>query len=112
MKRNLPGRVYYVSSDKDDTVLLGLDVKINDKMISWFDTVKGRSMEIGGIIGENEKKFVFKRSEGEGGQVYTFVLLDLEIYEKSVRKWLTSSKSFDNEESMLEAFEKSREDAW
>ena len=110
----LSERVYYVVCPKDDTVLVALDVLIDSepRMIEWFDTVKERKMRVGKIIDNNQKHFVFERAEDDGGGEYTFVPMDLKIYDKSVRGHLLFKREFTDEEEMLKAFEGTYENAW
>ena len=37
--------VYYIESDNDDTVLIGMDAKKTDELVEWFDTVHDRAFE-------------------------------------------------------------------
>ena len=100
--------VYYVESSGDDTVLVGIDVKIHrlengSTIVSWFDTVRERSMSAEEIRDENNY-FAFKRAEEEGGQVYRFTPMDLKLYDEKVRDKLLSKKEFSSTEEMYNAF--------
>lgn len=115
MKNNkLESRVYFVSSEKDKTVLLAMDVKIdeNEKTIGWFDTVKERLMYYEFIVDPNDNHFVFQRSEKEGGDTYIFIPLSLEIYNKKVKNRILIPKDFESEEDMLKIFEETKNNAW
>lgn len=105
-------RVSYVASDRDDTVLVAMDVSYDEKTIRWFDTVKERVMTIGRIIDTNPDHFVFERAASEGGGTYTFVPMTLERYRNHVRDRLVLKREFDNEESLLAALEQTRAEAW
>jgi len=111
-KRKLPKRVYYVYSPDDDTVLVAIDVVITGNLISWFDTVRERRMTIEKIYSDSPDEFIFKRSEKEGGQIYSLIPLTLDIYNKKVKNRLLSPKDFENEEDMLNAFEQTKENCW
>lgn len=105
-------RVYHINSDKDKSVLIGMGIEIENEWIRWFDSVKQRRMKIGEILDENPKHFVFQRAEDDGGGTYTFVPLSLEIYNEKVKKRILISQDFTDQEAMLAAFEKTRENAW
>jgi len=113
MEKKLPSRVYYVFSPEDDTVLIAMGVKINGDTIRWFDTVKERIM----LVGQIEEKdlngqVVFRRSNQESGGTYTFIPLDLKVYEEKVKHQLIAGVTFEDEEQMLTSLEKTRESAW
>ena len=105
-------KIFYVSSSSDPTVLVGLKVNIKGRTISWFDTVKERSMTAS-IIKKNEPEhIVFERSKDEGGGEYNFVPLTLEIYRQKVKPKLMSPKEFEKQEEMEKSFEATLEDVW
>ncbi|MBI4692360.1 MAG: hypothetical protein HY773_02950 [Candidatus Terrybacteria bacterium] len=112
VEKKLPARVYYVFSPEDDTVLLALDIRISGDTISWFDTVKERIMHISQIQAEDSDRLILKTPEQEGGKVYVFTPLTLEIYKDKVKKRILVPQEFKNKEEMLQAFEKTRENAW
>lgn len=105
--------VFYVSSDTDDSVLIGIDLKVdfNEKVISWFDTVKDRVMELEDVISRNPNHFVFKRRGQENG-TYVFVPLTLEIYNKKVKNKILIPRDFKTEKDMLDAFKETKNNAW
>lgn len=104
--------VYFVSSPEDSSVLIALDVKINDDSVSWFDTVKDRIMYIGKILDNNPEHFVFQRNDkGETG-IYTFVPMTLEIYNQRVKNRILIQQDFSREEEMLKAFQETKNNAW
>ena len=108
--QKLPGRVYYISSNQDATVLLALDVTIEGGYVCWFDTIKERIMEIARIADQNTSHFVFKRLDW--GDTYTFMPLTLKIYSEKIKQRILVPQDFPDEESMLQAFEKTRKNAW
>lgn len=112
MKNKFPKGVYYITSDGDDTVLVGLNISVTGDTIRWFDTTKERSMQISRTIEDSEKKFVFERSEGGEKRIYTIVPLDLETYNTIVREQLSNAKEFTDLEAMTSAFEQTLKDAW
>jgi len=105
-------KIYYVISDEDESVLIGMDLRINfnDKTISWFDTVKDRTMGFEAIIDDNPDHFVFKRSGR--GEVYTFVPMTLEVYNDNVKNRILIPRDLETEEDMLKAFEETKNNAW
>ena len=108
----LPNRAYYVFSDQDDTVLVALDVKFDNKRTGWFDTIKERIMTIEKIIDSDPQRFIFKRAPTEGGGIYTFVPMTLEIYKEKVKKHMIIPREFNDSEEMFSAFEETRKNAW
>ena len=108
----LPKRVYYVSSDKDDTVLVALDVEFDNKKVRWFDTIKERIMRAEKIIDSTPQKFIFNRDLSEGGGTYTFVPMTLEIYNDRVKQHMLVPREFTDLEKLFLAFEEARKNAW
>lgn len=111
-QEQLPGRVYFVESNKDGTVVFALDVKYSPTSVRWFDGTKERRMEVGEITDADPNHFVFKRSEAEGGGEYSFVPMNLDVYNTKVKERLVAGGDFDDEETMLKAFESTKESAW
>lgn len=107
----LPEPVYYVQSETDDTVLVGMDVEQTGTWMSWFDTTKERRMKVESVMDSSPQHFVFKRSTKEGGHTYRFVPMSLDIY-KAQRAKLLNSKDFDDEASMIKAFLETAENSW
>ncbi|KKT81885.1 MAG: hypothetical protein A3B99_00120 [Candidatus Yanofskybacteria bacterium RIFCSPHIGHO2_02_FULL_44_12b] len=106
-------KVYYVFCPDDPTVLVAMDIKLTDSnTITWLDTVKERSMTIERVAENVEDRFVFDRSQKEGGGTYTFVPMTLAIYNDGVKSHLLSPGDFESEEKMIEAFEKTRSNIW
>jgi len=110
--KSIPGRVFFVSSSSDSTVLIALDVVVQGAYIRWFDTVKERVMKVKEILDKNPAHFVFEREEGEGGGMYTFIPMTSEIYNEKVKRHLLAPQDFADEEAMLKAFEETRQNAW
>lgn len=106
-------RVYYVSSPNDDTVLIALDVKVtNNNSIKWFDTVKDRIMHIGEVLDNSPDHFVFQRDDNEQKGMYTLVLMTLGLYNEKVKSKILIPQDFASEESMFQAFEETKTNAW
>ena len=106
--KKLPASVYYVESNEDGTVLVGMKVTIrrisnNHFVVSWWDPTHERCMSAGEINYEGDK-FSFKRISEEGGQTYYFSPMTLEIYNTRVKNRLLGKREFDNEEEMIKAF--------
>ena len=108
----LPNRVYYVSSNKDNSVLVALDVEFNNKEIRWFDTIKERGMKIEKIIDLSLQNFIFNRDLNEGGGIYKFVPMTLEIYNDKVKNHMLIPREFTDPEELFLAFEETRKNAW
>lgn len=113
----LPKPVYYIESPNDDTVLIGIDVTIDhDRMgeqeisiIRWYDTSHERIM----IASETKQKddyFAFKRIEREGGGVYYFTPMELDIYNSKVKQRLAAGSDFTNNEDLIKALLATTED--
>jgi len=112
MTQKFSARVYYVFSKDDDTVLIALDVSVDDKWVRWFDTIKERMMGIGKIIDPNPRNFVFERALSEGGKTYTFIPMTLAIYNEKVKGHILVPQDFTDEESLFKAFEETKNNAW
>lgn len=110
--KKIPGRVFYVTSDKDNTVLMGLDLVVDGPWVRWFDTVKERVMKAETMDDQSPVRFSFVRAVAEGGGRYEFVPLTLETYEQVVKHHVLIAKTFTDEEAMLQAIEKTRSSAW
>lgn len=113
----LPKPVYYIESPNDDTVLVGIDVTINHdrtaeqeiSKIRWYDTSHERIM----TASETRHKddfFAFKRVDQEGGGVYYFTPMNLEIYNNKVKQRLAAGSDFTNNEDLIKAFLATTED--
>ena len=107
-QENLPMPVYYVESSDDDSVLVGINVAIkhNDDdtaVVSWFDTAHERAM-VADEIRQGDDYFAFKRSDSEGGQMYKFTPMNLDIYNEKVKSELIAGKEFSSDEEMIQAF--------
>lgn len=106
--KKLPASVYYVESNEDGTVLVGMKVTIrrisnNHFVVSWWDPTHERCMSASEINCEGDS-FSFKRISEEGGQTYYFRPMTLEIYNTRVKNRLLGKREFDNEEEMIKAF--------
>ena len=106
--KKLPASVYYVESNEDGTVLVGMKVTIrrisnNHFVVSWWDPTHERCRSAGEINYEGDS-FSFKRISEEGGQTYYFSPMTLEIYNTRVKNRLLGKREFDNEEEMIKAF--------
>jgi hypothetical protein len=105
----LPEPVYYIESPDDNSVLVGIDVTIHteqngEKRVTWYDSNRERSM----LADEMRKKdgyFAFKRDEREGGGMYFFEPMNLNIYNEKVKDRLIDGKDFNNIEDLVEAFQ-------
>ena len=108
----LNGRVWHVSSDKDDTVLIGMDVEYDERYVRWFDSVKERIMGIEKVEDPRSEHFVFHRRADEGGQTYTFEPMTLALYNQWVKHRLLIPRDMTDEDAMLKGLESSRTNAW
>lgn len=112
----LPGAVYLVECETDETVLLAMQLEVvrrfseGEEFISvkWFDTVRERVMRAKMVwrVGEY---LAFERLESDGGGKYYFTPLTLEKYYSDVKDLLISGEDFTSEAEMIEAFLKGEE---
>ncbi len=110
LRERLPESVYYIESPNDGTVLIAINVRVqynvdaeNRAVVSWFDTVRGRSM-LAVDIYKNGSKFAFERDESEGGGFYLFTPMSLEIYNKKIKEHLVAAGSFENNDDLINSF--------
>ena len=107
----LPEPVYYVESPDDDTVLVGIDVKIyreekNNQLfttVSWHDTNKYRYMMASDTMLHGDC-FAFKRQEKEGGGTYYFMPMTIDIYNDKVKKLIIGNPNYTNKEELIDGF--------
>ena len=107
----LPGAVYLVECETDETVLVAMRLEVvrrfseGEEFISvkWFDTVRERVMRAKSIwrVGEC---LAFERLGTDGGGKYYFTPLTLEKYNSEVKDSLISGEDFTSEAEMIEAF--------
>lgn len=112
----LPGAVYLVECETDETVLVAMQLEVvrrfseGEEFISvkWFDTVRERVMRAKMVwrVGEY---LAFERLESDGGGKYYFTPLTLEKYYSDVKDLLISGEDFTSEAEMIEAFLKGEE---
>ena len=116
--RQLPDLVYFVESPTDGTVLIAMDVVIEDIIekgrqdivISWYDTAHERKMVAEKVrFTADGMQFSFVRAAREGGQEYFFTPLNLKIYNERIRKKLIHDQEFQNDEDLKQAFLATRE---
>ena len=108
----LPAPVYYVQSETDDTVLVGLNVVHDGTVISWQDTTKERRMAMEQILSDNPNDFCFKATDSSGGNTYRFTPLDLETYRLTVKPQLFNAGDFTDVDAMNKAFQEAQNNAW
>lgn len=105
--KTLTEPVYYIFSPQDTTVLVGIDVTVQEEqncyVVSWRDPSHERRMTASKIT-LNSDYFAFKRIDSEGGQIYFFIPMDLDLYYKRVKGCLIAGRDFDNTEEMIQAF--------
>ena len=109
----MPYPVYYIESS-DDTVLVGIKVTItilhhNCFEISWWDPYYERRM-VSSKIKKDGDNLSFKRIEEDGGQMYCFRPMTLEIYNDKVKENLLERIEFDNEVDMINGFLKATDE--
>ena len=107
----LPGAVYLVECETDETVLVAMRLEVvrrfseGEEFISvkWFDTVRERVMRAKMVwrVGEC---LAFERLTDNGGGKYYFTPLTLEKYYSEVKDLLVSGEDFRSEAEMIEAF--------
>ena len=107
----LPGAVYLVECENDDTVLVAIRLEVvrrffeGEEFISvkWFDTVRERVMRAK-LVWRVGECLAFERLESNGGGKYYFTPLTLEKYYSEVKDLLVSGEDFRSEAEMIEAF--------
>src|SRR5665647_2114953 len=102
---NFPEKIYYIKSEQDETVLWGMNVSVNGDFIKWFDGTKERIMKIKNKIHNNDGSFSFERADGDVGAVYNLSKMTLSVYNEKVKKKLSVTEEFSNEEEMIKSFE-------
>ena len=118
MRVKLPEPVYFVESAEDDSVLVGINVTIEYRQdnhhgaftIYWFDTTHERAM-MASEIRVKYGYFAFRRLKREGGGIYIFTPMNLQIYDNKVKQRLTAGRDFTNNEDLIKAFLATTEDA-
>lgn len=117
----MPHRLYYVSCPEDNTVLVAMDTRISAARtaegqtiytIQWFDTIKERVMQSVEIVKDEPNEFAFKRSDGQQNEIYTFVPMTLDVYNKRVRQHLLQPENVSSEDDLIRRFEETKKRAW
>ena len=111
LRRKLPAKVYYVESDEDWSVMIGIGVvaeKVRTKQgdyvqVRWFDTLRDRIMTAVRFF-EKEGAWGFERDPEEGGGKYYFRPMTLEIYNEKVKNRTKGKVEFDDEKKLIEGF--------
>lgn len=110
-REKLPEPVYYVESPEDNTVLVAMNVTLendasigNVYIISWFDASRERIMIASKIYRREGGIFSFDRHPEDNSGSYTFTPMNLEIYKNKVQEQLVSGSNFTNEEELIKAF--------
>lgn len=110
MNRDFEEQVYYVESDRDESVLVAVGLKIQKGIrdggvyfLEWLDTVYWRRMTASEVWTENGELF-FKRIEPEGGGMYHFMPMTVATYNQFVRDELFEPKDFTDDEEVRLAF--------
>lgn len=109
--RKLPKAIYYVESDDDYTVLVGINIVIKRyKMgrktffiIRWYDTSHDRIM-LASRIEYINNAFIFKRIKKEGGGIYRFTPMDVDTYNERVRPYLFAAPRISSIEELEDIF--------
>lgn len=104
-------KVMYVSSAQDDSVMVAFNIHEDGNVLSWFDTIKERIMEIEKVLEDTEDKFAFLRAS-DRKEIYEFVPMTLEIYRAKVKDKLISGRDFDTEKVMHEALINTIDQSW
>ena len=106
----LPKPVYYIESPTDDTVLIGIDVTIDREQsdtktarISWYDTSHERVMTAKETA-QKDDYFAFERVPEEGGGIYYFAPMNLDIYNQRVKSHLENGANYSNNDDLTNAF--------
>ena len=112
MKALEKNMVYYVESPTDHTVLIAMDVAIEREekdgeivyVVNWYDTNRMRGMTTLKIEQKDDGGFSFKRIEGLKDREYSFVPMNLEIYNTKVRPELFNAPEFASNEELTKFF--------
>ena len=107
----LPGAVYRVECENDDTVLVAIRLEVVRRffegeefiLVKWFDTVRERVMRAK-LVWRVGECLAFERLETDGGGKYYFTPLTLEKYYSEVKDLLVLGEDFTSETEMIEAF--------
>lgn len=107
----LPGAVYLVECENDDTVLVAIRLEVVRRffegeefiLVKWFDTVRERVMRAK-LVWRVGECLAFERLETDGGGNYYFTPLTLEKYYSEVKDLLVLGEDFTSETEMIEAF--------
>lgn len=107
----LPGAVYLVECENDDTVLVAIRLEVVRRffegeefiLVKWFDTVRERVMRAK-LVWRVGECLAFERLETDGGGKYYFTPLTLEKYYSEVKDLLVLGEDFTSETEMIEAF--------
>ena len=111
LRRKLPAAVYYVESDEDWSVMVGIGV-VAEKVrtgegdyvrVRWFDTLRDRIMTAVRFF-EKDGAWGFERDPKEGGGKYYFRPMTLEIYNAKVKERTKGKAEFDDEKKLIKGF--------
>ena len=91
--------VYCVRVDGSSAAMIGLDVKVRDDYLTWFDTHRDHGTAIRAQRDEGDAVVV----ETSAGQVFRFAPLTKELYDREVRGTVELSPEFSDTAS-LKAF--------
>jgi hypothetical protein len=88
--------IYRVFSDEDPTALIGLDARVEDGHLTWFDSNRDRGHRVSGAR-EEPGALIF---ETETGFTYRFVPLTKELYDRDVRARVELSPEFESTDAI------------
>lgn len=110
--------VYYVTAvapqnageAADDTVLVAIDVTLEDGIIKWHDTLKERSFIYDSITQTSEGKIIFTRL---GSRLnYTLTPLSVEIFDTFVGPRIAGASLYANNNELWEELLATKMNEW
>ncbi|MFZ1302059.1 MAG: hypothetical protein WAQ27_05830 [Candidatus Microsaccharimonas sp.] len=114
---NIQYPAYYVTTavqaDKkqlDDTVLIAIDVTIEDGIIKWYDTLKERSFIYDTISQTTDNGITFTSSSNQVS--YTLIALTLDIYDTFVGPKIAGTSSFVSNDELWEKLLATKTNQW
>jgi hypothetical protein len=88
-------QTYFVESPNDDTVLLAIDVRLDEGQVEWFDTVRDRAFPVRACRETRDGVFVVTDHTE-----FRFRPLTLELYNERVIAQVTGHRSFGSTEEL------------
>lgn len=102
----IKNKVFFIQSENDPTVLIGVELQIFDGYISWHDTIKERIKRIKRIIENTSENFIFETKDENGMTegTYKIQILTWKLYQKKVLPNLCFDPKIKNEKVLHKFF--------